>query len=72
MESRLLAANFKRRENALYASYMFNGLSAGSTFSMRGLYNGESLRGYVINNRLSIASEAQLFKVDVNYRVSAV
>jgi len=72
MESRLFAANFKKRENALYTEYMFNGLSAGSTFSLRGLYNGESLRGYVINNRLSIVSEAQLFKVDVNYRISNV
>jgi len=72
MESRLFAANFKKRENALYAEFMFNGLSAGSTFSMRGLFNGESLRGYVIENRLSIATEAQLFKVDVNYRISNV
>jgi len=72
MESRLFAANFKKRENALYTEFMFNGLSAGSTFSMRGLFNGESLRGYVIENRLSIATEAQLFKVDVNYRISNV
>lgn len=70
MESRLLATNFVRRENALYASYMFNGLSAGSTFSVLGLYNGESLRGSVIENRLSITTAAKLFKVDVNYRVS--
>jgi hypothetical protein len=72
MESRLFAANFRKRENALHAEFMYNGLSAGSTFSMRGLYNGESLRGYVINNRLSIASEAQLFKIDVLYRISNV
>ena len=72
MESRLFATNFVRRENALYSAYLFNGLSRGPTFSMLGLFNGESLRGYSIENRLSIASEAQLFKVDVNYRVSAV
>lgn len=72
MESRLFAANFKKRENALYTEYMFNGLSAGNTFSMRGLYNGESLRGYVIENRLSIATAARLFKIDVNYRLSSV
>ncbi len=72
MESRLFAANFKKRENALYAEFMFNGLSAGPTFSMRGLFNGESLRGSVIENRLSIASAAKLFKVDVNYRISNV
>jgi len=72
MESRLFAANFKKRENGLYSAYLFNGLSAGSTFSMRGLYNGESLRGSVIENRLSITTEAQLFKVDVSYRISNV
>lgn len=72
MESRLFAANFVRRENALYTEYMYNGLSAGSTFSMRGLYNGESLRGYVIENRLSIATAARLFKVDINLRISNV
>jgi hypothetical protein len=72
MESRLLTTNFVRRENALYAPYMFNGLSSGSTFSPLGLYNGESLRGSVIENRLSIANEAQLFKIDVLYRISNV
>jgi hypothetical protein len=72
MESRLFVSNFVRRENVLYTAYMFNGLTAGSVFSMRGLYNGESLRGYAINNRLHIASEARLFKVDVSYRVSSV
>lgn len=72
MESRLFAANFRKRENALHTEFMYNGLSAGSTFSMRGLYNGESLRGYVIENRLSIATAARLFKIDVNYRLSSV
>jgi hypothetical protein len=72
MESRLIASKFKRMENALYATYMFNGLSAGATFSVLGLYNGESLRGYMIENRLSIASAARLFKVDVSYRISPV
>jgi hypothetical protein len=72
MESIIPAINFKKRENALYASYMFNALTAGSVFSPLGLYNGESLRGYAIENRLSIASAARLFKVDTNYRISNV
>ncbi len=71
MSSVLPETGFEAREDVLYAPYLGN-LQTTGVYSVASLYNGESLRGYVIGNQLSIINEAWLFKVDINYRGSNV
>jgi len=71
MYSILPESGFEVREGVLYAPYLDN-LGTTGAYSVASLYNGESLRGYVIGNQLSISDEAWLFKVDINWRPSNV
>lgn len=71
MYSILPESGFEVREGVLYAPYLDN-LGTTGAYSVASLYNGESLRGYVIGNQLSISGEAWLFKVDINWRPSNV
>lgn len=71
MSSILPEDGFEVREDVLYAPYLGN-LGTTGAYSVVSLYNGESLRGYVIGNQLSISDEAWLFKVDINWRPSNV
>jgi len=71
MSSILPEDGFEVREDVLHAPYLGN-LGTTGAYSVVSLYNGESLRGYVIGNQLSISDEAWLFKVDINWRPSNV
>lgn len=71
MSSVLPEDGFEAREDVLCAPYLGN-LGTTGAYNVASLYNGESLRGYVIGNQLSISDEAWLFKVDINWRPSNV
>jgi len=67
MQSRIPSAWWKKIEGVYMAPYLRNSLTNGSV-STKDLLNGDFLRGYVIENRLtksSVTTELNLFKVDI-------
>lgn len=75
MQSKIPSVYFKKIEGIYRAPYLRNMLSRSTSVTTKDLFNGDFLRGKVIENRLtkdSVTSELNLFSVEIKYDKSSI
>lgn len=75
MQSKIPSAWFKKIEGIYHAPYLRNMLSRSTSTSTKDLFNGDFLRGKVIENRLtksSVTAELNLFSVAITFDKSNI